>query len=179
MLRRDNTVILVIDMQKKLLNVMPNKDWVIERVQRLIKGGQILELPIIVTEQYKKGLGSTDDALVESLKVYEPIEKRVFSCCNDNRFMEVLDSFGCSNILVSGIESHVCVYQTVAQLIESGYHVEVVSDATDSRSPMDKEVSLQKMRDIGATVTTVEMCLFELQQIASGDTFKAISNLIK
>lgn len=179
MIQKHNTALLVIDVQEKLFPVMHDKQTLLEKVRRIIQGVQILDMPVILTEQYPKGLGTTVDELIQVLDTYSPIEKKVFGCCADAGFVEVLEQTKGDNILVSGIEAHVCVYQTVVQLLERGYHVEVVADAVDSRFPLDKRTALQKVRDLGGLLTTVEMVLFELQQIAQGEQFKALSRLIK
>jgi len=179
MLPRDNTAFVVIDVQENLLNVMHEKAHLLDRLQRLIRGMQVLEIPTILTEQYPKGLGYTVNAVKNLLPKAEPIEKRVFGCCDEQKFVSVLKSTECTNVVVAGIEAHVCVYQTVRQLLDLGYSVEVVTDGVDSRNPDDKKVALEKLRSEGARLTTVEMVLFELQRIAEGESFKAISGIIK
>lgn len=179
MIQKQDTVLLVIDVQEKLVNVMHDRESLVNKLDRLIRGSRILQLPVLLTEQYPRGLGPTIPEIAELLDPCVPIEKREFSCCDNAGFGNALEQTGRNTILVSGIEAHVCVYQTVAQLLDQGYQVEVVADAVDSRFSMDKQIALQKMRDLGARLTTVEMTLFELQQVARGDTFKALSKLIK
>ncbi len=179
MIHRNDTALLVIDIQDKLARVMHDQETLLDKVPRLIQGAQIIGLPIIVTEQYPKGLGTTVQEIVAVLESYDPLEKRVFGCCDDTGFVEMLEQSDCKNILVCGIETHVCIYQTVSQLLDGHYHVEVVADAVDSRTPFDKKIGLERMQNQGACLTTVEMALFELQQVAQGAQFKAISNLVK
>lgn len=179
MLRQNDTTFVVIDVQEKIADVMHQKDILLDKLQRLIRGMQTLEIPIILTEQYPKGLGHTVNAVKNLLPKMDPLEKRVFSCCDDTDFVSEIQSTGSRNIVVSGIEAHVCVYQTVRQLLDLGYEVEVVADAVDSRNSYDKEIALEKMQSCGARLTTVEMVLFELQGIAEGKQFKAISEIIK
>lgn len=179
MIRKQHTALLVVDVQEKLVNVMHERESLVDKLDRLIRGVRVLQLPVLLTEQYPRGLGPTIAELGEILDPYSPIEKREFSCCDNVEFVAALEQTGRNTILVSGIEAHVCVYQTVARLLDRGYQVEVVADAVDSRFPMDKQIALQKMRDLGARLTTVEMTLLELQQVARGDEFKAISRLIK
>lgn len=179
MLSRENTALIVIDVQERIANVMHEKEFLIDRLQRLIRGARVLEIPILLTEQYPKGLGATVNALRNVLDEYHPIEKIAFSCCNDEKFMAALEDLKCRNLLVCGIETHVCIYQTVMQLLEQEYHIEIVTDAVSSRHLYNKELALEKLRDYGADLTSVEMALFELQEIASGDRFKKISGIIK
>ena len=179
MLSKDNAVFLIIDVQEKITEVMGNKQELLDKLNRLIRGMQILDVPTLITEQYPKGLGPTIDMITTLLPNISATEKRVFSCCGDPNFMERLDATGRGNVIVAGIETHVCVYQTVTQLLEANYQVEVVADAVDSRNSFDKEVALQKMQARGAELTTVEMVLFELQRVAKGDQFKQISQVIK
>jgi len=179
MLTCDNTALVIIDVQERITNVMHDKEFLLENLERLIQGAQVLDIPILLTEQYPKGLGTTVNAVRNVLEQYDPIEKIAFSCCNDDHFMSALEKLGRKNLLISGIETHVCVYQTVMQLLAQDYHVEIVSDAVSSRQQYNKELALNKLRDYGADITSVEMALFELQEIASGDRFKKISNIVK
>jgi len=179
MLTRDNTALVIIDVQEKIANVMHDKGFLLDNLGRLIQGAQVLDIPILLTEQYPKGLGSTVSAIRNVLEDYDPIEKIAFSCCNDDHFMTALEKLDRKNLLIAGIETHVCVYQTVMPLLEQQYHIEIVSDAVSSRKLYNKELALNKLRDYGADITSVEMALFELQEIASGDRFKKISHIIK
>ncbi|MCF7805534.1 MAG: hydrolase [Candidatus Marinimicrobia bacterium] len=179
MLDRENTALVLIDVQDKLFRVMHDKDQLLDKLQRLVRGMQILEVPIILTEQYPRGLGHTVNGLANLIPDITPLEKRVFSCCDDQGFTEMLEESGRTDIVACGIEAHVCVYQTVAQLCEREYTVEVVADGITSRTPYDKEIGLRKMEQLGAGLTTVEMVLFELQRVAKGEKFKQISQVIK
>lgn len=179
MLSADSTALLVIDIQDKLFRVMHEKEGLKQNATRLVEGAQILGLSVILTEQYPKGLGETIKDITQVLHEYAPIEKQTFSCCNNPNFMRALEQSGSKQILVAGIETHVCIYQTVSQLLERGYEVEIVSDAISSRFPGDRDVALQRMRDDGARLTTVEMALFAMLQSAEDPRFKSISKLIK
>ena len=179
MLTRDNTALVVIDVQEKITEVMHDKNRLLSSLQRLIRGANVLEIPVILTEQYPQGLGATVPEVREVLESYEPIEKMAFSCCNVDSFMTAVEKTGRKNILVSGIEAHVCVYQTVMQFLQSDFHIEVVADAVSSRAEHNIETALIKMRDYGADVTTVEMALFELLEVAGSDRFKQVSRIVK
>jgi len=179
MLSADSTALLIIDIQERLFRVMHDREMMQKKAVTLIQGAQMLDLPVILTEQYPKGLGQTIPAITHVLNAYEPIEKQTFSCCNNHDFLQALEKSGVKQVLVAGIETHVCIYQTVSQLLERDYHVEVLADAVTSRFHGDREVALQRMRDDGACLTTVEMALFAMLQTAGDPHFKEISKLVK
>lgn len=177
--QRNKTIALCIDVQERLFPHIHNNAAVEQRIITLARGLRILDVPIIVTEQYSKGLGPTRAAVLEALGDVQPIEKITFSCCGEPTVEAHLMSSGRHTIVVFGIETHVCVQQTVLDLLAQGNHVVVVADATSSRSEMDHTMALERMRHAGAIVTTVESILFELLERAGTDTFKQISQLVK
>ena len=179
MLKRDETVLVVVDVQGKLATLMYEKEKLFRNLQILIRGARILDLPIIWTEQYPKGLGPTIPEIGSLLDGLTPIEKIDFSCCGESRFMTKLNAINRNQVLICGIETHVCIYQTTLDLIKLGHEVQVVADAVSSRTRENKEIGLQKMAAAGAAITSVEMLLFELLRAAGTDEFKAISNLLK
>jgi nicotinamidase-related amidase len=179
MLEIDNTVLLVIDVQEKLLPVMHEKEKLVGNMQNLIHGMQVLEIPIILTEQYPRGLGKTVTEISELLTGVAPLAKTSFSCYGDAEFKNRLDACSRKQILVCGIECHVCVYQTAMDLKQAGYEVQVVADAVSSRTAENRETGLNLMRQMGITVTSSETVLFELLKIAEGEKFKAISRIFK
>ena len=164
----EESQLLVIDVQEKTFAVMQEQEQTKKNICRLIKGIRVLGIPINWTEQYPAGLGSTMSEVAAALNSTERMEKITFSCLDEKR-----------QILVCGIETHVCVYQTVQDLLIEGYEVHVVTDAVMSRHESNHNLGLQKMGALGANMTSVEMALFELQQVASGDNFKAIARIIK
>jgi len=178
-LTTDNTALLVIDMQERLFPVMHEKEKLLRNVLKLIRGAQVLEIPIILTEQYPRGLGPTLPEIKELLPDVQPVEKVCFNCCDDEIFCKALGSLKRNQVLVAGIEAHICVYQTAMALSRSGYEVQVVGDCVSSRDPENKLVSLFKMGAAGVSPTTLETALFELLRVASGDKFKQISNIVK
>ena len=178
MLEVENTVLVVIDVQGKLAQSMHEKDALFENIAKLIKAAGVLEIPIIQTEQYPKGLGPTVPEIAELLPG-EPISKVAFSCCGEKRFVEAMEELGRKQVLLCGIETHVCVYQTAVDLLGSGYEVQVVADAVSSRTPGNKAIGLAKMKDAGAGITSVETALFELLKVAEGEKFKAILRIVK
>ena len=145
----------------------------------LIQGFKILEIPVVATQQYTKGLGSTVKSLSQYLSGILKIEKLSFSCCGEPDFMNELRRHRKKFVIMAGIETHVCVLQTATDLIESGYKPVVVKDCVSSREPGDKETAISRMRDEGAIISSCESILFELCQIAGTDKFKAISKLVK
>jgi nicotinamidase-related amidase len=179
MLRPDDVVLIVIDVQDKLTRVMYQRDQMLDNLQRLIRGIQVLGVPIIVTEQYPQGLGATVPEVSQLLVSLDPLPKLSFSCCGDESFVKRLQALGRRQTLVAGIESHVCVYQSVSDLIGSGYEVQVVTDAVSSRTPENRITGFTLMTSKGAMLTSTEAALFELLKIAKGSEFKTISHIVR
>lgn len=170
---------LVIDIQERLFPHMLQKEDLLKNSLILLGGLQALNIPVLVTEQYPKGLGETIDPIKQALNVPGPIEKIAFSCCDEPAFSEILASSGYKTVIICGIEAHVCVLQTVIDLVGMEILPVVVSDCTDSRKRNDKVVALDRMRNEGAVITTTESILFELTREAGSVEFKTISQLIK
>lgn len=179
MLRKDNAVLVLIDVQEKLMRVMHERDELVSNLQKLIQGIRALDVPIIWLEQNPGGLGPTVAEVRQHLSGLQPIAKLSFSCCGTQAFQAALKSTGRTQAILCGIESHVCVYQTTMGLLAQGYEVEVVADAVSSRSPVNKDIALAKVRAAGAGVGCTEMALFELLQVAEGPAFKAILKIVK
>ena len=175
----DNTVLLLIDFQERLFPVMHDKEKLLGNVVKLVKGALALELPVIATEQYPKGLGPTIPEIKSLIPGFTAVEKVCFSCCDEPAFLERLGGLKRKQVLVAGIEAHICVYQTVLALARTGYPVEVVSDGIASREAGNKEITLTKLGMMGILPTSTEMALFELLKIAKGDKFKQISAIVK
>jgi nicotinamidase-related amidase len=175
----DNAVLLLIDFQERLFPVMHDKEKLLTNVVKLTKGAIALELPILVTEQYPKGLGPTIPEIKSLIPNAKIIEKTCFSCCDEPAFMEALGALKRQQIIVAGIEAHICLYQTAVALARAGYQVEVVTDGIASREAENKAAALAKLGLLGILPTTAEMALFELLKIAKGDKFKAISAIVK
>lgn len=178
-LKTKNSILLVIDVQEKIFATMHEQVETETNILRLIEGIKVLGIPIVWTEQYPKGLGPTIRSVREALEAEKPLEKISFSCCGDSGVEKVIESQGKKQMLVCGIEAHVCVYQTAADLLRKGFDVHIVTDAVMSRKEDNYRLALEKMRDLGANLTSVEMALFELQKVAKGETFKAIAEIIK
>lgn len=181
MLTSDQTVLLLVDVQGRLARIMHGQPSLFNSLELLVKGIQILEIPILWMEQIPSKLGPTVEE-IRSLMTPAgavPIEKDCFSCCNEPVFMEQLTALNRNQVLITGIETHICVFQTTHDLIEKGYEVQVVSDCVSSRTLANKEVGLKRMMQCGAAITSVEMALFELLKHARGDLFKQIIPLVK
>jgi nicotinamidase-related amidase len=176
---KDQAIGVLIDVQEKLAPHIHGIEAVVSRQQVLIKGLQALGVPILVTEQYTKGLGATLPQLQESLTHYRPMEKMAFSCLDDPVFEEALKESGRKAVVLSGIETHVCVLQTVLDLLEDGYQPVVIEDCVSSRKESDKLIALSRMEKEGAVISSVESILFELCRISGTETFKHISRLVK
>lgn len=176
---RENTTGLIIDIQERLFPFIHDNEKVARNTSILIQGLKVLNIPIVVTQQYTKGLGNTLPELVEVLGSGDFLEKVAFSCCDDKGFMGELKDLGRKFVIIAGIEAHVCVLQTTIDLLENDFRPVVVEDCISSRSPNDKSMAVQRMRSEGAIVTTYESILFELLRYSGTSEFKEISRLVK
>lgn len=179
MITPKDTLLLVIDVQGRLAGAVFQSEAVEANISKLIRACQIFDVPVLVTEQYPKGLGSTIDSLKELLPGNVPVQKLSFSCCGSEEFMKQLRGFNRNEILVVGMETHVCVYQTALELLNAGYHLHLVTDAVSSRTEENKLLGIHCIEKSGAALTSMEMAVFELLRIAGGERFKAISKIIK
>jgi nicotinamidase-related amidase len=171
----DRTALVVVDMQEGFRKAIPDFDQVAKAAATLVQGGETIGIPIVVTEQYPKGLGATAPEVAQHLpEGVEPLEKVVFSAHEAEGF----DLAGRDQVLVCGIETHVCVNQTALDLLGAGVEVQVAEDAVGSRTADNKRIGLQKLVRAGAQVTSVEMALFELLGRAGTDEFKRVQDLI-
>lgn len=176
---KDDAVLVVVDVQERLFPHIAEHEELEKKVTTLIKGASLLGIPIVVTEQYVKGLGQTIPTVAKALEGVERIEKMAFSCCDQPEFMASLVKLNRKHIILCGIETHVCVLQTALDLLEQNLNPVVVRDAVSSRFISDKESALLRMQHEGVTPTSVESILFELTRVSGTDTFKAISKLVK
>jgi nicotinamidase-related amidase len=179
MLKIANTAIVMIDMQTKLWNVMAEKETLLENAQKLVKGMQVLGVPIILTEQNPKGLGPTLPELTQLMPGTTAIAKFCFSCHENQSFEQAIRQSQRNQILICGIEAHICVYQTALDLIEHGYEVQVIADAVSSRAIRNRDITLTRLKTEGAKLTTVEMLIYELMQTAESPYFKELLKVIK
>ncbi|WNC67255.1 isochorismatase family protein [Thalassotalea nanhaiensis] len=179
MLNKEDTVFVLVDVQGNLAGLMQDKQTLFSNLQKLIKSLQILNIPIIWVEQTPGAIGDTIVQISSLLPNQSPISKTTFSAVKNTEFMTALKNVGRKQVLVAGIESHVCVYQTAMDLHKQDFYVEIVSDAVSSRTATNKQIALLKMQNKGLTLTNTEMALFELLGDAQCEEFKQIIKIIK
>ena len=175
-----NCALLVVDVQEAFRNVIPRFEEVAVRISTAVRGFQALDVPMLVTEQYPKGLGPTVEEIALSLpENAHRFEKTAFSACGSELFQTTLEEIDANHIVLAGIETHICVCQTALDLLEIGYEVHVLTDCVASRFDVDKEAGLSKMYGSGVEPSSTEMALFELMRDSSHAKFKEIQALIK
>jgi nicotinamidase-related amidase len=179
-LDRDSAVLLVIDVQEKLCKAMDSEvlRQLTGNVSTLLEAAKEMQIPVLVTEQYTRGLGETLPEIREKIPV-PAVEKMSFSCCGDEAFMNRLKDLGRKQVIVTGMESHVCVLQTVLELLAQGYHVHVVTDAVMSRKKKNWKLGLNMAASAGAVITSTEAALFQLLKVAGTEEFKKLSKLVR
>jgi nicotinamidase-related amidase len=176
---RENTALLVIDIQEKILPAMHEGERVVQNSLKLINGFKILNAPIYLTEQYPKGLGPTEPRIREALSGQEAIKKMTFSCYGAGNLFDELEKKNIQKVVVCGIESHVCVLQTALDLVANEFQVFVAADAVSSRRKFDYEIALKRMEKNKVEITLAESVLFEMLNVCGTDEFKAVSKLVK
>jgi hypothetical protein len=176
---KENTLGLVIDYQERLLPHICENQQLLANTTVLIEGLLALEIPLFVTEQYRKGLGITTPEIRNLFSPFNPMEKVSFSCCDDQGFGKALAETGKKSVVICGIEAHVCVLQTAIDLMENNYVPVVVADCISSRKLPDKQTAIKRMRQEGIIITSYESILFELCRVAGTGQFREISKLVK
>ena len=179
MLKKDEVVLVVVDVQGKLAQLMANKTNLFGRLEQVIKGFTALNLPIIWLEQVPVKLGTTIPEVANLLPDINPIAKTSFGCMGCEEFRLALQETGRKKVVLVGIEAHICVYQSAAQLLESGYDVTVIAEAVSSRTPENCTIGLNRMAQLGASISSVEMLLFELLETAEAKQFREIATIVK
>jgi nicotinamidase-related amidase len=179
LLDRNRSALLLIDIQERLFPHIYGRQLMLSRIDLLLFAASLMQIPVLATEQYPKGLGSTIEKIRRTLPQWDPLTKSDFSCLPAPGFTDRLASLQRNQIVVTGIETHVCVAQTVLDLISHGEKVFVVADATGSRRPMDAEAALRRLDRSGAIVTTAESVVFEWLRRAGTEEFKAIQPRLK
>ena len=175
----EDSILVVIDPQEKLIKMIHNREEVVQTITRLLKFSSIFNLPVVLTEHYPQGLGYIVDEIKEVLPDYQPIIKRIFSCFGVPEFCDALTAAGRHHLLVVGIETHVCVCQTTLDALHLGFQVQVVADGVGTRKREDHEMALQRMRQSGAVITTSESLMYEMTERADTDEFKRLLELVK
>lgn len=179
LLDRQRAVLAVIDMQEAFRQIIPDFDQIAQRIALMVQSAKLLNLPVIVTEQYPKGLGRTAQEITEHLpEGSEPIEKLSFSACGVQEFDLRLREFHAEQVILCGIEAHICVSQTAHNLLQNGYQVHLLSDAVSVRLPRNREVAINKIAKAGAVISSVEMALFELCPAGTPE-FKQMQSFVK
>lgn len=178
-LNRNDSMLVIVDFQQKLLAAFKDPDSITRACANMVRFAKILELPILWTEQYPKGLGPTVDEIAGELADMQPVEKLTFSCFGEPRFVESLSQHPAGQLIVCGIETHICVEQTVLDALACGYDVHVVADACGSRKKRDHKAGLRKMEQGGAVLTCAEMALYEMLGRADTEEFRKTLQLIK
>jgi len=179
MLKSENAALLIIDIQGNLYQSMHEKEALRENLQKLIRGTAALDIPVIVTEQVPEKLGPSIPEIASLVDEFHPIPKSSFSCCGEPRFTDRLGKTGRRHILVAGIESHVCVYQTAADLLRLGYEAHIITDCISSRTAENRHAGIERMIAEGGRRASMEMILFELLRAAKGDVFRTIAKIVK
>ena len=179
MLKPETAFLNVIDVQGRLAAIVFETEELHKNVVRLIEGVKLFDMPIVATEQVPDKLGDTSPDVAAALSDAPRLVKDTFSCYPTDVIREAYEATGRKQVIVCGIECHVCVWQTVRDLLGAGYEVQVAVDAVSSRSPVNKEIALRRMERAGALLTTTEMALFELQYDCRGDRFRQIARLVK
>lgn len=178
-IKAENSIFVQVDIQEKLFPHIQNNEELEKNLQILIKGLKLHEVPIIVNEQYKKGIGETIPSLHELTKDYPHFEKTTFSCCGNEDGLQAIKNSGRDTVILAGIETHVCVLQTAIDLLEEGFRVVLVTDCVNSRKQSDKHMAIERLVQAGVVPTTYESLLFEITVNAKHPVFKEISKLVK
>ena len=179
MLNIQDCCLVVVDVQGKLAQLMYEKEVLFKNIQVLIKSAKILDIPILWCQQCPDALGPTLPEIAQLLTDFEPIDKSAFSCCGAEQFNIKLNELKRRQVILCGIESHVCVYQTAVDLLRKGFCVDLVADAVSSRTPENRQIGINRMAAEGINISCTEMALFELLQTAEHPEFRNIAKLIK
>ncbi len=179
MLNPMEAALLLVDFQSRLADIVDRKDLVVPNVMRLVKGSQALEIPILATVQAPEKLGAALPELTDALGGAAFVPKAAFSAMREPEFLVAMQQSGRSQFILAGIEAHVCVLQTGLDLLDLGYKVNVISDGVFSRTAENHDLALQRLHDAGATVSSVEMVLFDLIRTSTHPAFRTISKLVK
>jgi nicotinamidase-related amidase len=178
MLKKENSILIFIDVQGKLSELVDGSEALFNNLHRLLQGMDALDVPVIVTEQIPEKLGPTREEFQKFI-TEPPIAKSSFGCCGEPEFFQTLEKTGRKQVILCGIETHVCIYQTALQLLATGHKVTVVTDAVSSRDPANKTLALRRMENEGVKLAGTEMLLFELLGDAKDPAFKSILQIVK
>jgi len=178
-LKKNDCILVIVDVQGKLARLMYEHEELFRNLERIVKGIKTLDIPIIWMEQNPVGLGPTISEISDLLPDMKPIAKTCFSCYGNSEFRKRLSESGRTQILLAGIETHVCVYQTALDLIQANYEVHLVTDAVSSRTKRNRDLAIRKIKDMGSKLTGVEMVLFEILKDTDDPVFRQILKIIR
>ncbi|MCT4589166.1 MAG: hydrolase [Carboxylicivirga sp.] len=178
-LLKENVIGVVVDIQERLFPHINDHELLEKNTKILVQGLKALDIPVMVTEQYKKGLGETVEGIQELVKEDAHFEKLAFSCCDEPSFMEALETSSKRVVILAGMETHICMLQTAIDLKERGFTPVIIEDCVSSRTEANKRIALERFRHEGVIISSYESILFELCRVAGSDAFKTISKLVK
>jgi nicotinamidase-related amidase len=175
----EDSLLLIIDVQEAMEKVMERMKPTVDRINQLIESARVLDVPVLVTEQYRKGLGNTVAEVKVDLAANPAFHKEHFSACLEDGFLETVRRFGRRQIVIAGMETHVCVLQTALDLIASGYQLHLVRNGVASRFKEDWETAVELLRNAGAVITTAEIVIFQWARRANTERFKRLLPIVK
>ena len=178
-LEKHRVTVVMIDMQERFRDLIHGMNEITTAASRLIRFCHQLEIPVLVTEHYPRGLGVTIPELRHLFEPFDPIEKIAFSCCGSGEFNNTLDQIKRDQVILCGIETHVCVYQTALDLVRKDKQVAIAVDAVSSRSAANREIGLRRLRELGTQTMGVEMMMFEILKKAKTDDFNLVEPILK
>ena len=179
LLNQSDILLVVVDVQERFRNKVFQFDLVVKNVRKLVEGFKLLGIPIVVTEQYPQGLGSTVPELKESLGVFTPIEKTCFSCFDSENFVKQIEKSGRKTIVLAGIESHVCILRTALDALSKGYEVHIALDCVSSMQESDFKIAVERFKQAGVFLASSEMLLFQLLDNSKDAKFRSLSEIVK
>jgi nicotinamidase-related amidase len=176
---REDCLLLIIDIQQAMLNVIETWRNVVHRVNQLIQTAQVLGIPMLLTEQYNKGLGGTIPEIIGQISSPKVFHKEHFSACLEAGFLSLIKSYHCNKIVVVGMEAHVCVLQTGLDLIKENYQLQLVADGVASRTTQNRDIAIDLFRKAGAVITSAEIVIFQWARCANTEDFRKILPIVK
>lgn len=177
-LEKENSLLLIIDIQEKLVKAL-DKNIIVTNSEKLVTAANLLEIPVVITQQYPKGLGETIPQIKDNAQSAKYFDKAAFSACEDEGFLDIIKSYGKKQIVICGIETHICVHQTAAALIREGFEVFVAKDVCASRRKYEFKQGIEIMQQNGAKISCLEIILFEWLKTSKNPMFKQVQALIK
>lgn len=176
---REDCLLLIVDIQQAMLKVIDSWHQTVQRVNQLTRAAEALDIPILLTEQYRKGLGPTIPEVLSLVRSPKVFHKEHFSACLEADFLPLVRSFHRTKIVITGMETHVCVLQTGLDLLEEGYQVQLVADGVASRAPQNRDLAMQLFREAGAVITSAEIVIFQWARRANTSDFRRILPIVK